>query len=495
MWNEPNGSAPTPAQIRTVFAGLMLAMLLAALDQTIIAVALPRLGTELRGLDLLAWVVSGYLISAAVATPVFGKLGDLYGRRGVLSAAIGLFLAGALACATAQDMSWLIAGRVLQGAGGGGLIAVSQAVIADLVAPRERGRYQVYLSAVHVVSSVAGPLVGGLLTEYLSWRWVFWINLPLGAVALLVSRLALAGLAAPRERRPVDYAGAVLLATGLTVLLLAVTRVGQGVPALDGGQLAMYAAATLLLAAFAWWQGRAAEPLLPLSLLRIRTVSISCAILFVGFLQLVSLSMMVPLQHQLVAGLSPGAAALQLMPLTLGGPAGAWLAGKVMVRTGRTRALQAGGAAVVAAGVALMGLGLAPDSRAAPVLLAFIGLGIGCQFPTSLVAIQNAVPARHVGVATSTAAFSRSLGAAIGVAVLTAVLVAALGGQEPASGAALLRRLGTLAQAPADLPGRAETLAAAAAAFRRMFLVSAGIATAAFVLALRLPDRQLRSSA
>jgi EmrB/QacA subfamily drug resistance transporter len=473
-------------EIHAVFAGLLLAMLLAALDQNIVAVALPRIGADLHGMEMLAWVVSSYLIGSTVSTPLFGKLGDLAGRRKALSAAIVFFILGAVGCALAPSMPLLVASRALQGVGGGAVIAVAQAAIADVVSPRERGRYQIYFSGVHVVASVAGPVVGGLLTEHLSWHWIFWLNLPLGLLALLVSRRALGRIPVPAGRVIVDYAGAVLLSAGLVVLLTGITRIGMGVPPLDPSQLVAYAAAAVLLCAFVWQERRAAEPLVPLALFALPTVRLSCFMLFVAYMQLIALTVLVPMRSQMLLGAAAGEAALGLVPLTLGGPAGAYLAGRIMLRTGSTRLLQIWGAGAVAAGVLVLGLSWLP-AAGQPLVLAFVGVGIGMQFPTSLVAIQNAVPSRHVGIATATAVFSRSLGAAVGIAVLSTTLLLSLG-REGRSGAVLMREL--VAQAGSD----PSMLALASTAFDNTFLVSAAIASASFCASLFLPHSALRSS-
>jgi EmrB/QacA subfamily drug resistance transporter len=483
----PERTAPgfSEAEIRAVFAGLMLAMLLAALDQNIVAVALPRIGVDLRGLGLLAWVVSAYLIASAVATPVFGKLGDLVGRRAALSAAIAFFLAGAVTCALAPNMFALIAGRAVQGIGGGAVIAVAQAAIADVVSPRERGRYQIYFSSVHVVASMAGPLIGGILTQYLSWHWIFWLNLPLGLLALTISRKTLARLAPPASVTRIDYAGALLLTVGLVALLVAVTRVGMGVSVLALSQCWLYAAAAVLLAAFVWQECHAAEPLVPLSLFAIPTVRLSCFILFVGYMQLVALAVLIPMRMQMVHGVPAGQAALRLVPLTLAGPVGAYLAGRIMQRTGATRLLQVWGAGIVAGGLLALGFAGSLHAGMELVVLALVGTGIGLQFPTSLVAIQNAVPSRHVGVATATAAFSRSLGAAIGIAVLGAMLVSLLG-NGAGNGIHALREL-IAASRPAP-----ELLARATGAFGTIFRASAVVAGLSLFATLCLPNVPLR---
>lgn len=307
----------TPSEVRSVIAGLMLVILMGALDQTIVAVALPRMSADLQGFDLLAWVVSGYLVAAAVATPLYGKLGDLYGRRKTLMFAIGLFLAASVGCALSVSMPMLIAMRILQGVGGGGLFAITQAAIADIVVPRERGRYQGYFSATYAIASVSGPLLGGLLTHYLSWRWVFWINLPLGAIAIQISRHTLARLPVPNIRRQVDYAGALLLTAGLTPLLIGITRVGQGVSWVASDNLILFGLAAVAIAVFVWQEKRAKEPVLPLELFRIATMTVCCLMLFIAFSQVVSLSVLIPLRLQLVTGMRADGAALHLLPLTL----------------------------------------------------------------------------------------------------------------------------------------------------------------------------------
>lgn len=473
--------------MRAVVAGLMLAMLLAALDQNIVAVALPRIGADLRGFELLAWVVSAYLIASAVATPIFGKLGDLVGRRQALSVAIVLFTAGAVGCALAPCMLALVAARVVQGIGGGAIVALVQAAVADVVPPRERGRYQIYFSTMHVVASVAGPVVGGLLTQYLSWHWIFWIDVPLGLLALLallVARRTLAR-AAPRALAVrIDYAGAVLLTAGLVALLVGVTRIGMGVAPGAPLQLGLYGAAALLLGVFVWWERRAPEPLVPLFLFALPTVRLSCFILFICFMQLVALTVLAPLRSQMVLGAATDAAALRLLPLTLAGPLGAWLAGRHMLRHGRTRPLQIGGAGIVAGALVCLAFAPSPFELA---LLAVTGIGIGMQLPTSLVAIQNAVPAAQVGVATASAAFCRSLGAAVGLAVLGALLVALLG-EGGTGGAGTMRQL-VAATAPA--PG---LVAHAQAAFDTVFIACAALAATSFGAAWLLPDVHLRDS-
>lgn len=497
--SQPTASerpAFTHAQVRSIIIGVLLAILMGALDQTIISVALPVLSAELGGFAWLAWVVSGYLVAVAVITPIYGKLGDLYGRRLMLSVSIAIFLAASVLCALSTSMAMLVLGRVLQGLGGGGLISISQGIIADVVSPRERGRYQGYVSGTYAVASVAGPLLGGLLTHYLSWRWVFWINLPLGLAAFFVSRRALAALSPPRVERRIDYLGALLLSVGLTALLIGITRIGQGVAWNEERNLALFACALLVLAVFLRQQARAAEPILPLYLFRIPTVVLCCGILFIAFAQVVSLSVLIPLRLQMLTGSGADGAALQLVPLTLAIPFGAYTGGQLMARTGRFRPLQRIGAAIVPFGIAGLGL-LGPERYLlSGALMVAIGVGIGLQFPTALVAVQSAVARRDIGVATATAAFSRSLGAAISVAVLTAMLLSALQASAPhlagsLGGGEMMKDLvgGALARLSGD--DRLRVAAAVSQSFSHIFFISAALSCCSFLFAWRLPDTVL----
>jgi len=496
-----SSSSPSfsPTEVRAVVIGLMLAILLGALDQTIVSVALPMMAADLHGFDLLAWVVSGYLVAVAVATPIYGKLGDLYGRRAMLSFAIGVFLVSSVACAAATSMPMLIGARILQGLGGGGLISVAQAAIADVVAPRDRGRFQGYISGAFAVASVTGPLAGGFLTEYLSWRWIFWINLPLGLAAFIISRRALMRLPVPHVKRPVDYAGALLLSLGLSLLLIGITRIGQGVSWNESVNLALFGIAVVALVVFLWQEQRAVEPIIPLTLFRIPVMGLGCGILFVAFCQIVSLSVLIPLRLQMITDAGVQGSAFQLIPLSLAIPFGAYIGGSLTTRSGRYKQVQLVGALLVplaVAGLALM------DPRMAwlgGLLMALTGIAIGLQLPTSMVAVQNAVPHRHVGIATAVTAFFRSLGAAIGIAVLMALLLAILHDKAPAlaggeSGAAVIRAM--VGEGGARMPNlapeaRAQLTLAVQGAFRSIFLFGAGLAAVSVLLAWRMPDDEL----
>ena len=493
-----SSTALSHAQRRSIIVGLMLAIFLGALDQTIVAVALPRMAQQLDGFSLIAWVVSGYLVAATVVTPIYGKLGDLFGRRMLLSIAIIVFLIASIACALAQTMPQLIVARVVQGIGGGGLISIAQTIIADVVPLRERGRYQGYISGVFAVASVAGPVVGGLFTHYLTWRWIFWINLPLGAAAFLVSRRALAHLPVAGVKRRIDYLGAALLIVGLTTLLLPITRIGQGIAWNDARNLEFFAAAFIVLGLCIFHETRTPEPIIPINLFRIPLVAACCGIVFVCFFQLVAVASLSPLRFQMVAGATAEEAAWRLLPLTFMIPLGAFIGGRIMHRTGRHKPLQLIGTAGIPIG--LLGLAYVSPTHATmtSVLMSLVGLSIGIVLPSSLVAVQNAVPRNQLGVATAGTAFFRSLGGAIGVAVLSAILLASMhgGSSRPA-----LPRLGEganegaseAASSPAsEAPSVTRTSASEAdAAFRRIFIIAAAISSLAFVFAWRVPDNHL----
>ncbi|WP_376790660.1 MDR family MFS transporter [Cupriavidus sp. Agwp_2] len=498
---QHNTGAPTPpVPVMQVIFGLMLAILLGALEQSIVAVVLPEIALQLNGFDNMAWVISAYLVASTVTTPIYGKLSDLLGRRSVLSFAIVLFLLASAACALAQTMPQLILARILQGLGGGGLLSVSQATIADVVPLRERGRYQGYVSGVWAVASMAGPVIGGYLAHFLSWRWIFWINLPLALLALVTVRRALRHLPAGGRRHRIDYLGALLFGAGLSGVLVFLTRLGQGQSPSRPDTLAMLVAGLACLALFIWQERRAADPVIPLAMLRVPTVAICCITLFLCFFQLIAMSVLLPLRFQVVGGAQADAAALRLVPLTLAIPFGAFAAGRLMSWSGRYKPLQMAGALV--APLAIVALAFV-DPRAVwlcALVMVVLGFAIGLQLPSGLVATQNAVPLQHVGVATALTAFSRMLGGAVGVAVLTTVLIALLrhGGMtvsDLGGGEDVLMHLFQRVMAGTQDGGDAAAVRQGAEhAFRLLFLMSAGVSLLAPFLVARLPEKVLRGS-
>jgi len=478
--------SPTQPAIRTVLVALMLAIFLGALDQTIIAVSMPAISAQFNDVGLLAWVISGYMVAMTVATPIYGKLGDLYGRRRMILSGTAIFTLASVFCALAQNMEQLVLARVIQGIGAGGMVSVSQAILGDLVPPRERGRYQGYFSSMYAAASVAGPVLGGLLTEYLSWRWVFWLNLPLGLTAWWVTRNSLRGLATPQRAAKVDYPGALLLILGLTALLLAITLIGQGHAWHGQAVLALLATALFGLTLFVLYERRAPEPLLPLKLFRIRVAVLCwCTIFFTSF-QAISLSMLVPLRYQSITGSGADSAALHLLPLAMGLPIGAYCAGRLTNLTGRFKPQILFGSLLMP--LAIVGMALTPPTSTllSGLFMLLTGIAGGAQFPTSLVATQSAVQPQDIGVATSTTNLFRSLGGAMGVALMSALLLAMLqDGGYALAGEALL---GSLRTGEASLAVQAEL----SVTFRNLLLASASISLLGLAAALALPNRELR---
>ena len=487
-----------PRQLAAVFSGLLLAMLLAALDSTIVATALPTIVGELGGIEQLAWVVTAYLLAQTVVTPLYGKLGDLYGRKPVLQVAIVLFLLGSVLCGLSRNMTQLVLFRALQGLGGGGLMVSSQAVVADVVPARDRGRYQGIFGAVFGVSSVVGPLVGGYFTTHLSWRWIFYINLPLGALALAV----LAATLPPRalqERRPIDYAGAALLAVTLSAVILATDLGGAAYPWLSPPLLALMAAAVLALVLFVAVERRAVEPVLPLRLFANPAVAVASVVgLVVGFALFGSVTYL-PLFLQVVRGASPTASGMQILPLMGGMLVASVTSGQLISRTGRYKVFPVVGTAVTSVALFLLSrVQVDTPLVAALGMMLLLGLGIGMVMQVLVIAVQNAVDYRDLGVATSGAILFRLMGGSVGTAVLGSIFAARLrvnlapvaaAGGAPA-GDALDPR--TLAQLPAALRGAYAQ--AFTASLGTVFLVATAVAVAGFLLVWFLPEHPLRDT-
>ena len=421
----------TPGEFRAATAAMMMTILLAALDQTIVSVAVPTIARQLGGFEWMAWVISGYLIASTVVTPLYGRLSDLIGRRRVMTIAILIFLFASVACAMAQTLPQLVIARVLQGAGGGGLIATAQSVIADIVPLRERGRYQSYISIVWAAASMLGPVVGGVLTEYLSWPWIFWINLPVGVLALGLVRSSLRALPTrpPSEGRVprIDGVGAVLLLSGLTAFLVPITRVGQGTPWGDAWNLIGWAMAGALLVVFVMQERRHPDAIVPMGLFANRTVVACFAMLFICFFNFIALSVLVPLRVQLGAGFTAADAGLHLLPMTLAIPFAAFVSGRWLQRTGRVLPLQRTGVLLVP--IALLTVGFTEATGLVPAIaLVLVGIGMGLQMPTTLITVQQSVPRDQIGTVTALTSFFRLLGGAIGIAVLSSVVLLLLRG-------------------------------------------------------------------
>lgn len=482
----------SPPAIKSIMVSLMLAIFLGALDQTIVAVSMPAISAQFNDVQWLAWVISGYMVAMTVATPIYGKLGDLYGRRRMILVGTGLFTVASLFCGMAQSMEQLVLARILQGVGAGGMVSVSQAIIGDVVPPRERGRYQGYFSSMYAAASVLGPVLGGYMTQYLSWRWVFLINLPLGAFACWYANRKLAGLPVPQRTPIIDYLGTVLMMVGLSALLMSITQIGQGYGLADLQVSGLLAVAVIMLGLFVWHERRFIEPLLPMPLFAIPAAVLCwCSVFFTSF-QAIGLSVIMPLRFQTITGSGADAAALHLLPLALGLPIGAFLGGRRTSLTGRYKPIILTGALLTPLGI--LGISFtAPDNFVLSVVFMLLtGFACGLQFPTSLVGAQNSVPARDIGVATSTLALFRSLGGAVGVACLSALLLAMLHGvdlgSEPgASGNALLSGLNSVSGASQNAL-RGEL----ARTFQHLLWASAGISLLGLLVAIALPNHELR---
>jgi len=504
--NEPPdpGVATVLSQRRVllVIGALMLGMLLAALDQTIVATALPTIAGDLHGLSHLSWVVTGYLLAATVSTPLWGKLGDMYGRKVFFQAAIVIFLIGSALSGLSSSMIDLIGFRALQGLGAGGLMVGAQAIIGDVVPPRDRGKYQGIFGAVFGLSSVAGPLLGGFFVQNLSWHWIFYINLPIGAIALAVTTGALPS-ALKRVQHVIDYIGAVLLAGGVTCLVL-LTTLGGTTFLWGSAPIAILAVlGVVLLSIFVVVERRAVEPILPLNLFRNRVFSASSLIGFiVGFAMFGAITYL-PTYLQIVRGASPTRSGLDLLPLMAGLLVTSIGSGLLISRWGRYKIFPIVGTAVMAVGLYLLSmLDLTTSMLTISLFLVVLGLGLGSVMQVLVIAVQNAVPHAKLGVATSGATFFRSIGGSFGTAIFGAIFANVLSGNLAHYLAG--RRLpvgfsGTAGASPAalaKLPAAVHTayVQAVNASLHPVFLWAVPFAVLAFAITWLLKEVPLRKT-
>jgi EmrB/QacA subfamily drug resistance transporter len=466
---------PDAVAVALPFAAIVLAMLPAVLDQTILATALPTIAGDLGRLSDLSWVVTAYVVAAAATTPVWGKLSDRHGRKRLLQVALAMFLGASALCGLAQDITMLVASRTVQGIAAGGLMALAMAAVGDLVSPRERGRYQGYIAATFAVATVVGPLVGGVLVDHASWRWVFYVNLPLGLLALAGLSLRLPA-PAPQQRGPrLDGAGAALLAGATSALMLACIWGGDRYAWDSPAILALLGATVLLGGGLVVRERRAADPIVPLDLLRMPAVAIASAALFLATASLFAITVFVPLFLQATTGASPTEAGLLLIPMMLGVTLSTNVAGRSIARTGRYKRFPVAGLALMTAALALLAaLAGHPSRTATGAGLALFGLGFGMVGQVLVVAVQNSVDRRRLGVAMATTNFFRALGGAVGAAVLGAVFAAHAGGHATAAAVA----------ARADV----------AAAVQTVFVVAAPIAALALLVVLALEEVPLQGA-
>lgn len=499
----PSGTEALPQRrVYVIFGALMLAVLLAALDQTIVATALPTIVSDLGGGEHLSWVVTAYLLASTATTVLWGKLGDLVGRKPLFVVCILIFLVGSVLAGTSSTMGQLIAWRAIQGVGGGGLMVLAQAIVGDVVPPRERGRYQGLFGAVFGVASVAGPLLGGFFVDSLSWRWVFYVNVPVGVVALVTVVAVLPSIAATK-RPSIDYAGIVLVGVVATAVVLITslggTTWGWSSPEVYG----LAAVGVLALVAFVLVEQRAAEPVLPLRLFRNRVFSVASVIGFaVGFAMFGAITFL-PLYLQQVKGSSPTVSGLEMTPMMLGLLLTSIGSGLIISRTGRYKVFPVLGTAITGVGLFLLSL-LDRDSSTleAGLSMFVLGLGIGMVNQVLILAVQNAVEYRDLGTATSGATFFRTIGSSVGVAVFGTIFANRLGANlgtgvpadavPPCDPATLAASTTGLARCPADvqdwfLDGYAESL-------HTVFLWAVPVAVVAFALTWFLPETTLRAT-
>lgn len=492
----PPATLPTVSrrELYLVFAGLMMALTLASLDQNIVSTALPHIVMDLGGLMHLSWVVTAFMVASTATTPLYGKLSDIYGRKRLFYVAIIVFLIGSVLCGLSQTMLQLILFRALQGLGAGGLMTLSQTTIGDLIPPRERGRYQGLFGAVFAACSVAGPLLGGIITDALSWRWIFYVNLPVGAAALALIAI---GLKHPnvREGHRIDYGGAGLLTAATVSLLLFLswggTQFSWGSPIM----LALITGAVALFGLTFMQERRAPEPVLPPRLFHLRGFVIPVVVIGIQAMALFGSLVYLPLFFQLVMGASAAHAGLLMAPMMAGVILTSITGGRLVTRTGRYKIFPIIGLLLASASFLAIGLSAEKAIGVAPLVTALVVLGAGFGFvmPIMTMALQNAVPRKDLGAATSVSAFLRSLGGALGVALSGAVVTARLHTLLPSN-----LHVESLTQ----LPGQG-TLAGTAAhhivaeayrhAIATTFFTGSALAALAFVIVLALPESPLRA--
>jgi EmrB/QacA subfamily drug resistance transporter len=497
----------THRQILVIMSGLMMGMFLAALDQTIVSTALPTIVGDFHHSNLLSWVITAYLLASTASTPIWGKAGDLYGRKRLFQLAIILFLISSALCGLSRNIFELIAFRGLQGIGGGGLLSLAFAIIGDVIPPRERGRYQGYFGAVFGISSVVGPLAGGFAVDHLTWRYIFYVNLPLGIAALIVTNRV---LRLPMRKREVkiDWWGAILLVAGVSCILLATQLGGTTYPWESWQVIGLFVLGTLVLAGFAIREAVAPEPILPLRLFRLRIFTVSNVISFVSGVAMFGALAFLPQYLQLVHGVSATESGLLLLPLLVGLLAMSISSGLYISRTGRYRWFPLAGTIIVTIGLALLSrLGAHTSLTIVSLDILVFGIGLGLFMQVLTLVVQNAVPMKELGVATSSVTFFRSMGGAIGASALGAVLTAGISAQlprylPPAVLAVSGNKEGSLIGSPAQLDALKRThpaihegiIQAYSHAIDRLFLVAVPVSILSVIAALFINQVRLRSS-
>ena len=474
------GRTGTSGGVGLAFIALVLAMLPAVLDQTILATGLPTIASDLGHLSDVSWLVSVYVVAATATTPLWGKLGDRHGHKRLIQLALTTFVGASALCGLAQDMTQLILLRGVQGVAAGGLMTLAMAPVGDLVSPRERGRYQGYIAATFAVATAVGPLLGGLVVDHVSWRWVFYINLPVGAVALVALSTRLSAPAGDRPQQPLDVIGAALLSGATTALLLTCLWGGSRYPWASAPIVALVSATLVLSGALVLREQRVADPIAPMRLLGTPVVAIASAALFLATASLFAVTVFVPVFLQAATGASPTRAGLLLVPMMVGVTVSTTLAGRSIARTGRYKRFPVAGLAMMTAALALLGA-VAPQRSvvATGAALVVFGLGFGLVTQVLITAVQNAVDRQRLGIATATTAFFRALGGAVSAAVLGVVFAAGAG---TSADSGTLHSLDTVARV--HITNAVQTV----------FLAAAPLAAIALIVVLWLPEHPLRPS-
>jgi EmrB/QacA subfamily drug resistance transporter len=490
-------------RILVILAALMLGMALAALDQTIVATALPTIAGDLHGLNHLSWVVTAYLLATCISTPLWGKLGDLYGRKSLFQLAIVIFLAGSMLSGLSQSMVELIAFRAIQGIGAGGLMVGAQAIMGDVVPARQRGRYMGYFGVVFGVTNVAGPLLGGWFTEHLSWRWIFYINVPLGIVALFVVATVL-HIPVNRVPHKIDWLGTAFLSVGVTCIILLTTWAGSEYAWGSTPIIALGLTSLVTLGIFCWIETKVPEPIIPLWLFKNRTFTATSAVGFIIGFSMFGAIIYLPLYLQIVHGASPTLSGLELLPMIGGMLLTFILSGRLVTKTGRYKVFPIVGTAVLAIGLLLLTqLGTHTPYGEVAVFMFITGMGIGLVMQVLVVAVQNAVPHSALGVATATSTFFRTIGGAFGVAVLGAVFANRLLSQLTLHATAAELKLlsgSNLTANPAQIellpaPQRTFVVSAFSHSVETAFLVAVPFAVLGFILSWLIKEIPLRTTA